>query len=606
MIMAIMSFIVVASIAYYWLMKGFFSALVHLACVIGAGAIAFGVWEPVSYFLLDMAPARGTMAVLADVAWGLGLALPFAVSLALLRVAVDACLPANAQCENVVDYIGGGICGTASGVITAGILVLSVGFLRLGPDLWGYQAVGYSEQRALGPGSIERKKNILVPWDHWTAALYERLSLTTLRTNDPLAKWHPGLADEPAALRMTNQDRGRNTVTPKDFSVVGWYTVGMSAGYNGGDLTAVMTDSWNPLPQKVVDLNGEPIARGYLAGFVINFNSGAKEKQGQVVVGNGQMRLVCESIEEEEWIAVHPVAVVTNVDDPEKVEFARFRYDSNNVYIASVGGASNAIMGFEFPVPSGYRPLALYIKGVRHEVDEGVPSNFADPSARDAAIQSGAENFFTQGGGLTVGEINTAGSETINPGNTQGGANPGIELSNAMGIVLQKGTEQGLRAEPSESGRGYTVVDGDQVLKRSAVGRGAGIDAKLRVDRFAVTPDIVVVKVDVSANSKSSLLSPTALASDFAHPPILVDTEGREYPAVGWVYLDEERAHIRYTVGQPLRAMTEAPGLSRSRPQQDLRLVFRVNFGAKIARFQIGPQVIAEYSPPVHANTRQK
>src|SRR5688572_8807205 len=97
--------------AYIWCIRGFFSALIHMVCVFAAGAVAFGVWEPVANILLDVMPDRGFFAPLGEMSWGLGLALPFALALAIFRGIVDSLLPANAQCEGLADYIGGGVCG---------------------------------------------------------------------------------------------------------------------------------------------------------------------------------------------------------------------------------------------------------------------------------------------------------------------------------------------------------------------------------------------------------------------------------------------------------------------------------------------------------------
>src|SRR5438045_2589183 len=137
----IITLIVVGVSAYVWCLRGFFSALLHLACVIVAGAVAFGLWEPVGYLLLGSSPDRGTFSFVSGVAWAAALVFPFVIILAILRAAIDKILPANAQCEATVDYVGGGVCGLASGVICAGILVLSLLNLRLGSDAGGYQPV---------------------------------------------------------------------------------------------------------------------------------------------------------------------------------------------------------------------------------------------------------------------------------------------------------------------------------------------------------------------------------------------------------------------------------------------------------------------------------
>src|SRR5690349_9512498 len=128
--MMLLTVVIVGLSAYLWCMRGFFSALVHLVCVLVAGAVAFGVWEPLGYWLLSATDDRGTFSFISGVAWGLALALPFGITLAILRGVIDKILPANAQCDTTVDYVGGGVCGLLSGIIVAGIAVLSIGYLR--------------------------------------------------------------------------------------------------------------------------------------------------------------------------------------------------------------------------------------------------------------------------------------------------------------------------------------------------------------------------------------------------------------------------------------------------------------------------------------------
>lgn len=196
-------------------------------------------------------------------------------------------------------------------------------------------------------------------------------------------------------------------------------------------------------------------------------------------------------------------------------------------------------------------------------------------------------------------KVDTSQAVTIDPTRFgQGLEGPGIEMGEGMGFVLQKGSERGLTVEPHISGRGNVVVDGDEVFSRGEL-ENRGMDQKLRVDRFLSTDDVVIVKVNVGIDSKASLLGEAGQEADITLPPLLVDTNGTKYEAVGFVYRDDEMARIRYTVGQPLKAMSEAPGLSRSRPSQQLMLVFRVNAGVKVTQFRIGNKVIAQYKPPL-------
>lgn len=590
-----------AFIVYAWVIRGFFSALIHLVCTVAAGAVAFGVWEPLGHFLLGVSPDRGTMSFIRDASWAIALALPFALTLGILRAATNKLLPANARCDDVVEYVGGGVCGLAAAVITMGIFMLSYGFLRFSPEAMGFQPVRYTSA-ADGRGSVEREPGIfidMVPrFDMVTARLYGQMSMTTLRTGEPLGKWYPRFDDVPWANRMTHQGRSRNTVKRKDFDVLGWYTVGKEAtdtAWRGGPLRNLMVDKWSETGQVARDIVGEPITNGYIAGFKVRLNAGAKEKQGQIILGNGQVRLVVESVTEEEFKSLHPVAAVTNIaieglGADQKPASARFRYDGNDVFFCSIGGSSDANMWLEFAVPSGYAPIGLFIKNIRWEVSEGqAPVNYATPEARDAAIDA-------LGGILAP------------PSTATGNVGEGIETSNSIGHRIQRGSQGSL--EIDRQGRSSVVVNGEHTFTLASLRDSQGVDPSLLIDRFNVTDDTVVVKVDVSLNQKPSILGASADAADPSAPLVVEDVNGQQYEAIGYVYQDGEKVKIRYTPGQPIRGLTELTRsqvmISKSRPDQRLLLVFRPTFGVKLRAFKIGGQTIAEWDPPVELNFRQR
>lgn len=602
--LGVIVFVIVAFITYAWVVRGFFSALVHLVCTLIAGAIAFGVWEPLALWLLSVAPDRGFQSFMRDAPWAIALAVPFALSLGILRYITNKALPANARCDDAIDYVGGGVCGLAAAAITAGIFLLSLGFLRFGPDAMGYQPVRYTTQ-ADGRGSIERSKGLLVDmtprFDLLTAKLYERLSLTTLRSGEPLGKWHPGFDAVPWANRMTYQGRGRNTLRAGDFDVSGWYTVGREptdATWAGGPMLTLLTDKWDDSRQSALGLDGKKIDRGYIAGFKVRLKSGAKEKQGQIIVGAGQVRLAVESVDGTDFRTLYPVAVVTNVGleglSPDiQRGSARFRFNGNDVFFASVGGAADAGMWFEFAVPAGFKPIGLYIKNVRWEVpDSPAPQAFPGAAARDAAIEALGGEMFDPNAAGTTAEIGT-----------------GVEVSNSLGWRIQRGSQGAL--EIQREGRFTYVVDGEETYRVKELRENArGLDPILTVDRFAITTDTVIVKIDVSLNQPASLLGPSVDAADARAPLILEDASGGRYECVGFIYSDEERVRIRYSVGKPIQGLEELTRsgvtLSRSRPQQRLQLVFRPTLGIRVRAFRIGNTLIAEWEPPIDATTMQR
>ncbi|MEM8735733.1 MAG: hypothetical protein AAGG44_15980, partial [Planctomycetota bacterium] len=144
-------------IAYAWVTKGFFSAFLHMVCVIMAGAVAFAFWEHSSLLILTKAPS-GFFGFVGDAAWGLGLIFPFALSLIIFRVIADSVVKANVQVAEAMNYIGGGVCGLVSGVITAGVFVIAVGYMRVPAEFLGYQPVGYANQ-----GNLVRQSSLWLP-----------------------------------------------------------------------------------------------------------------------------------------------------------------------------------------------------------------------------------------------------------------------------------------------------------------------------------------------------------------------------------------------------------------------------------------------------------
>lgn len=583
MFMNLLTIAIVLGLGYLWVTRGFFSSLLHLGCVVAAGAIAFGVWEPVSLFLLQKAPQSGFFAFVGDAAWGLGLALPFAISLSLLRVATDKLAPGNIIINDTYDSIGGGICGAGIGLITAGIFVLSVGFLRLPANFMGYQPVKMANQ-----GNLEFQGGLWLPADRLTAGFYNMLSQNTLSTGTPLAYYYPDLAAAAGTQRMSEGGgKNKNNIRPDGFDVAMRFTVG-----KGGSAPAdqIFSDFLNAGTQQVTLLDGSTLPAGsYIEGYLINFLAGAKEKFGQVVVGKGQLRLVAHN-NAGEGVTLYPIAVTSQARSGDNT-FGRFRFDGE-FYVASVGGATEAPMAFEFAVPAGYEPTALYVRNIRHEVEGTTPDReFADASSRDIAIQTGDLLV-----GNAAANLNLAHAQAVD---ASSGRVNGIEVGRRMAgrAVLQKGNTPGLEVDDNNR-----IVNGEGVFNPSDVG-GRGLDRNLRVDEFFVTSDTNIVQVQITGDPTqfpSSFFS-TAAAPDLRTdvPPRLIDSNGQRYNAIGYIYQDLNKVQIRYTPGLPMMALDEADALVRSRDDQVMHLVFRPSVGVEIKHFAIGDTVLVTFDPPL-------
>lgn len=585
MIFSLITIALVGLLGYIWSSRGFFSAFVHLVCVIAAGGIAMAVWEPAAYFLLT----AGGGGFLTDLAWGAGLALPFAISLGLLRLSIDALLPANLDFDGIVNIIGGVVCGLISGIITVGMLVLSVGSLRMGTELIDYRPVKFDNNGSLvrGSGGGFFRADALV------AGFYSMLSGSTFRplSEDHYAFWRPDLADDGPLLRTNfNKGTSRHTMPPNAFEVITRYS--FSPGANAADLTK---DTFDPrgVAQSFTNLDGTPAQAGNarIEGFVVRLKAGAREASGRVVMGNAQVRLVAHSDAEERSIGIQPLAVISQ-GAADKPELGRWRYDAPDTYIASVGGRDDAPMGFEFLVPKGFEPVGLMVKGVRQDVRTmKAARTFTSLADRDAAVRDGTitptANIGTLDRTRTVKFVTSA----------SGGQDYPIRIGTAFpsGLVLQKDTTK----ELTRGGESDNEIIGGGLAKftpKEMTNQGA--EPKLQVRQFGRTEDTQLVQITVDLSNKEfGLLSTAAAEIDREKPIVLIDSNGAPYTPVGYIYKTPTEIWVQFDPGRPVQKLSDMPALSRSQPDQRLTLLFRVSRGVKITSIAVGDKLLAEFDP---------
>ena len=248
MFMNILVVVVLLGVAYLWCLKGFFSALLHLGCTIAAGAIAFGVWEP----LVFLTTKHITQEWLNNLMWAASLIVPFSLSLAILTILVNVLVRANAQCDRALDYVGGGICGLLIGGITAGMCALSMSYTRTHADFMGFQPVIQEKD-----GYLVKVSGLWVPVDKAVAGLYGMLSTTTLTTAQPLARWYPDFAERGHVMRAgPDETLIKMAAMPDDVGLVGRYTVGQDVKVK---LDELLSDTFSTVRQKVKTMNGDPL-----------------------------------------------------------------------------------------------------------------------------------------------------------------------------------------------------------------------------------------------------------------------------------------------------------------------------------------------------------
>lgn len=597
----------VVVLTWVWVTRGFFSAFLHLLCVVAAGAVAFAVYEPLTLFILENAPDRGFFNILRDTAHGLSLGMSFAVSLAIFRALIDKAVPANLKFNDNLEYIGAGVCGLGIGIITIGMLLMSLSMMRFAPNKPTTSLV-FTEEGGGARGSVVRNPSPFRPYvDEWTAELYSWMSRGTLATSEPLAKWHPSFHETGSAMRTNFLGRSRNASTPEEFRVIQWYAVGDID--RGGDLRTLMQDRWQPtMNQRIIGLDSQEITNGYVAGVVVEFNAAAREVGGgaKIVMGNAQVRMVAEQGDTGFTRAFHPSAVIAQADGDDTA-LARFRFDGDETFVASVGGSADAIMAFEFALPRTYRPIAIYIRGVRHAFEAREPDlTFDTPAQRDDAVPT------FEYGGVDLNALDDAFAITLETMRGRQELQPEdyhlYVQSNLLGrLMIKKGTERGLQVDRGDNDRFYTIVGGVEQFTTPSL-RGQFITPELRVGGFADSRDVRIVQADVGRDSPLSLIGEAFQnISGDNDAPMLVDDRGQRYPPVGYICVEDANTFIAFTPGQPIRTLSSLPfSVSRSRATQETRFVYRVSAGVTIVAMVAGDSIIARWDPGVEVQAGRR
>lgn len=340
--------LIVLLIAYWWANQGFFSAMLHLLCVIIAGAIALAFWEPLTIGLL----LRGNM--FDNYAWGVSLIGLFSISLFVLRVAMDKLAPANVDLPHGFNLGLGGLAGAAAGVLTVGIFLIGASFIQSSNAIMGWQG----HQRTSN-GQIARTNDLWVPYHQIASEFYDFLSVGALWTGRPLRHYSPDLHVQATSFRDTwRGGQGHVAMPPKSASV-----------------------------KEVIqcpDLN--------LYAIRVHFDSGAFDDEGRsLIIGASQVRIIGEANGSQEPPVAHPVGWAQYTkESPQSATY--YAFNTPGQYATNVPAQQQADVLFVFSTNMP-RPLFMQIKNVRYDLPpatkkvtgpefETVKRDFAPPAGQ--------------------------------------------------------------------------------------------------------------------------------------------------------------------------------------------------------------------------------
>ena len=328
-------------IAYWWSNEGLFSSLLHLICVIMAGAIAFSLWEPITMAMMSGGGFD-------NYAWGIVLIGVFAISLLGLRVASDKIIPANLYFPQWANTAIGGLLGLAAGVLTIGICIIGSGFVQSTNELMSYRGTGRDEN-----ARSEIKKigdPIWLDVARLTSNFFGVLSVGTLYpdiSGGPLKQYNPKLDELSTLVRDTFEGgKGQLSLAP-----------------DAAKVTKVATSS-----------NGMTLVQ-------VSFNVKAKDFGGQLILGSSQVRLIGKATGNKTPDIFYPMAWKQEVKEGGE---QLFKFDDISHYATSVPGRAETGIKFAFDTRRNpdFTPKFIQIRGTRLELPMDNIVELSDLSVR--------------------------------------------------------------------------------------------------------------------------------------------------------------------------------------------------------------------------------
>lgn len=511
-------------IGYWWANQGLFSAILHLLCVIVAGAITLAFWELLTVRVL----LRGN--TFDNFAWGVTFVGLFVVSLFVLRLATNKLIPANVNLPHWANLTFGFPVGLAAGVLSMGMVMIGIGFVQSHREVLGY--IGYA--RSVQTGRVERLKGntIWLPVHRWTDEFYSWLSVTSLRTRQPLRHYNPALYKQAGSLMRDSYDSGigQLSLKPSEASIDEAYLCR--------------------------ELNR--------CAIQVHFDAGAIDFGEQLTLTASQLRLISR---------VRPGSTARpSVSYPvrwkQDVSGGGTRIDDFDGYwkvITSVPGRETADILIEFDFPGNLDPAFVQIKGTRFGLSD---VQVVSPAHYEGVFEGGS-----------VGRSNPPPAANASTGSI---SSDDIKLTNRIRIRISTNM---LRGSIKHIDR--FLSEGESLLQEPH----RRPSRKLMVLGIHEPKGTRIIQLDVSRGTSADIFGSVRERVDNGAKLALVDSDGNTYSPIGFLHTRGDGLLVKLKPSKRIETIGELPSLPVV-SKQKLKLVFRVTEGVTIARFQVGGVIV--------------
>jgi len=507
MYISLIAFASVLLIAYWWSNAGAFSALIHLLCVITAGALAFALWEPIAYAVME----RG----MDGHGKGIALAGTFIVTLAVLRFVTDKVIPMNLTIPRAADIVVGGLFGACSGVLSVGLVLISFGYFQSTVTIFDWTGWSRRTDVPIAPtfGSDNAPGLALVSA---TSGFFNYLSwgaYTPWLGGGTLGTHAPDLVRTSASLNRdsTSEGLGRIGIQPSAISGLKLLDV-PSVALNAGVGTA-------------------PEAAWAVAFTVAQdgFDGGGQ----QFLLSASQARVIGDGKGGRNATVAYPLSWVQGVAGGGLKQFY-FSSVSNVATSIPAQGEGSFVLLFPKSALNGQQPKFIEIKGAR----------FRAPAAAPAGDILG---------GVSTAAASDAGAEMDDDATNIDRLIEFPDPTYAIGgTVINSNDKGGLQLDKSNF-----IIGGEQKFPRNS---SAAVSTDLRVRGFQVSPEQRILRLDARAVRGGVRIFPdlnqwirTAGAEAQDARVAVVDESGAKYFAVGLVEDDGQWVFVKSMGGKPLR-----------------------------------------------------
>ena len=573
----------ILAMIYMGTVQGLFSSFLHLMVVIAAGTLAFALWEPLTVGLL--------IKYVPLFAWTLGLLVPFGVLLIVLRMTSDKLVPANMNFPGIMNVILGGGCGLLSGLLTAGIVVIGLGFLPLGPDLGGYQPYSVAAGGVLQPTGGK----LWVPVNSVAGNFYSGLSRGAFASKTPMALYKPELDTQMSLIRVRN-DYVSIVASPEAVEVTGAYITD----------TAGLVDGLSP---EMADILGskinQPGAKLVIVDTEWSVVQNTVDGDRALRLPSSHVRLIAQSTESgnKDVILEGPVGFTKPIGD------GRVFYPYNSGSQMAYTTAPKSTFGFVYIVPAGYEPMFPQVRFLRLNMpeDNQIVSNTDEVLAvlgqpEPAAPEVDDEATADAGPSDTNQATTTVSDRT---GMRAGSYVLDVTVTNRLPITASKNTISGLTATDGDNGA--YIVSGSTGSARKP---GQSVGARNKIVGFDIAPHEAMVRVKVTSDQNQTIFGAGLSAAAALNPIWLEDNSGNKWYVTAWVWQKASKdQEIHFDAFTPIQSSKQTP-ISRMGDGDDFYFYFSITRPQAgqppldLVRYSIGDISSQEFEPPLRIESQ--